>query len=42
MAADFLSDDLPLAYMQKDMPLMRQKIGAAILRGSLDYPIDRV
>jgi len=37
--SDYLSDDLPLSFSQKDMPLFRQKICAHILRGSLDYEI---
>jgi len=39
--ADFLSDDLPLEQIQlKDMPHFRYKIGAAILRGELNYKIN--
>ena len=38
MCADYISDDLPLqCYSQDVMPLMRKKMAAAILRGSLDY-----
>ena len=39
VCADFLSDDLPLEYSQGNMEEFRQKIGAAIIRGSLNYPI---
>ena len=40
ICADYLSDDLPLqCYSQDDMTMFRRKIGAAILRGSLDYTI---
>jgi sentrin-specific protease 1 len=35
--ADYVSDDLPLAYHQEDMPEARKKWAAAILRGSIDY-----
>jgi Ulp1 family protease len=38
MCADYLSDDLPLnCYSQTEMNMFRVKIGAAILRGSLNY-----
>jgi sentrin-specific protease 1 len=39
ICADFLSDDLPLAYEQKDMPTFREKVAAAVLAGKLDYPL---
>jgi hypothetical protein len=39
MCADFLSDDLPLLYDKKDMIFFRLKICAAIMNGSLDYPL---
>lgn len=37
MYADFLTDNLPLDFEQKDMPHFRKKIAADILRGSLQY-----
>lgn len=37
MCADYLSDDLPLEYAQKDMDDARVKIAAAIKRGRLTY-----
>ena len=37
MFADFLSDDLPLAFSGEYMPLFRKKIFANILRGSMKY-----
>ena len=40
VCADFISDDLPLEYSQKDIPRFRQKIGCDILRGFLTYPLD--
>ena len=39
MCADFLSDNLPLRYSQEHMELFRVKIGAAIMRGNVDYPL---
>ena len=39
ICADFLSDDLPLDYHQRDMPFFREKITADILRGKLLYDI---
>ncbi len=40
ICADYLSDDLPLTcYSQSDMNMFRVKIGAAILRGSLNYTV---
>ena len=40
MNADFISDDLPLShYSQRHASLFRRKMTAAILRGSLDYPL---
>jgi Ulp1 family protease len=39
LCADFLSDNLPLHYDQSSMPLYRRKIVAAIIRGSLNYPM---
>ena len=39
ICADFLSDDLPLTYGQKDMPSFREKVAASILSGQLDYPL---
>ena len=38
MACDFISDDLPLNYDQGIVTPWRKNLGAAILRGSLDYP----
>ena len=38
MCADFISDNLPLQYSQEQMPHIRHKICANILRGSLKYP----
>jgi sentrin-specific protease 1 len=37
LAADYLSDHLPLTYSQGDMPHFRAKIAAAILKGELSY-----
>mmetsp|Transcript_25488 Transcript_25488/g.42539 ORF Transcript_25488/g.42539 Transcript_25488/m.42539 type:complete len:449 (+) Transcript_25488:85-1431(+) len=37
MCADFLSDDLPLAYSQQHMRDIRLKIGTDIMRGKLNY-----
>jgi Ulp1 family protease len=37
ICADYISDDLPLVYSQQEMPLNRAKIGAAILRGVIEY-----
>lgn len=37
MCADYVSDNLPLVYTQDEMIENRLKIGAAILRGSLNY-----
>lgn len=37
VCADFLSDNLPLNYQQEHMPNFRLQIGAAILRGSINY-----
>jgi hypothetical protein len=39
MNADFTADDLPLVGMfsQKDLTLLRQKIGTDIMRGALNY-----
>ncbi len=37
MCATYCSDDLPLLYTQKDMPSNRKKVGAAILRGYLNF-----
>lgn len=42
IGADFLSDDLSLQYGQKDMPFFRNKVAAAIIGGSLSYPILKV
>lgn len=39
MNADFISDDLDLAFSQDDMPMFREKIAANVLRGSLPYPV---
>ena len=39
IAADFLSDNLPLQYSQSDMRLFRLKIVVRILNGYLDYPL---
>ena len=39
MYADFLSDDLPLAFDQSEICEYRRKTVAAILRGQLNYPI---
>ena len=42
MAADFLSDDLPVneqTYGQANMPYFRQKIVNDMYRGKLDYPM---
>ncbi|RYY81263.1 hypothetical protein EON63_15820 [archaeon] len=39
MAADFLSDDLPLEYDQNEMEERRYRIAQYILKGSLPYPI---
>jgi sentrin-specific protease 1 len=41
MFADYLTDDLPLAFEQKDIPKFRQKTVAAIMRGRLDYDDDQ-
>jgi sentrin-specific protease 1 len=38
IAADFLSDNLPLLYSQSDMESFRLKIILRILNGCLDYP----
>ena len=35
--ADFLSDNLPLLFKQKDIPSYRLKIASSILHGSLPY-----
>jgi Ulp1 family protease len=37
--ADFLSDDLPLAFSQEEILTYRKRFGAAILRGHLNYDI---
>ena len=37
--ADFLSDDLPLAFSQSEILEYRTRFGAAILRGHLNYDI---
>jgi sentrin-specific protease 1 len=37
LCADYCSDDLPLKYNQQEMLDNRYRIGAAILRGSLNY-----
>lgn len=39
MYADFLSDDLPLAFDQSDISEFRRKAVAAILRGELSYTL---
>ena len=39
IAADFLSDNLPLRYTQNDMPSFRLKVGLRILNGCLEYPL---
>lgn len=39
IASDFISDDLPLEYDQDIVTSWRKNLGAAILRGSLDYPM---
>ena len=42
MAADFLSDDLPVneqTYGQGNMPYFRRKVVNDIFRGHLDYPM---
>jgi sentrin-specific protease 1 len=39
VAADFISDSLPLEYSQKDMPFFRNKMGTDIMRGHLKYPL---
>jgi len=38
IACDFISEDLPLDYDQGIVTPWRKNLGAAILRGSLDYP----
>ena len=35
--ADFISDDLPLHYDQSDVTANREKFGAAIIRGAINY-----
>jgi sentrin-specific protease 1 len=45
MAADFLTDDFiidDLAYKQKNMKFLREKIGVDIIRGTLRYPNETV
>jgi Ulp1 family protease len=37
LAADYLSDRLPLTYSQGDIPLFRAKIAVAITKGELSY-----
>jgi sentrin-specific protease 1 len=37
MCADYVSDNLPLSYVQEDMQNNRVKIAAAIRRGHLTY-----
>ena len=40
ICADYLTDDLPLGcYGQEDMSQFRYKMGAAILRGTLNYSV---
>lgn len=40
VCADFINDNLPIeSYHQGEMENYRLKIGAAILRGSIDYPL---
>ena len=40
MFADFITDDLPLQFDQKSaVNLFRRKICAAVLRGTIDYPL---
>ena len=38
MFADFISDNLPLKFTQQQIPMIRMKICANILRGFLNYP----
>jgi Ulp1 family protease len=38
ICADYLSDDLPLAFDQNMILFFREKIGTDIMRGSLLYP----
>jgi Ulp1 family protease len=38
MACDFISEDLPLVYDEDIVTPWRKNLGAAILRGRLDYP----
>lgn len=35
--ADFLSEDLPLSFTQKDIPSLRNKVCASIMTGKLWY-----
>jgi sentrin-specific protease 1 len=37
MMADYLSDDLPLQFSQKDIPRFREKIACAIVKGMIAY-----
>jgi hypothetical protein len=39
MFADFLTDDLPLQFDQRNVELFRKKICAALIRGSINYPL---
>ena len=39
VCADFLADDLPLTYEQKNMSMFRHKVGSFILRGTLGYSV---
>jgi hypothetical protein len=42
MYADFLTENLPLSFSQKDIALSRERICAALLRGNLDYPFEKI
>ena len=42
MYADFLTENLPLSFSQKDIALFRERICAALLRGNLDYPFEKM
>ena len=42
MFADFITDDLPLRFDQSSLPLLRRRICAAVLQGTIDYPFPEI
>ena len=39
MFADFITDNLPLSFEERDIDLFRRRICAAVLQGTIDYPL---